>query len=460
MAGSAQKLLLAACAVAALLPGPAHGEPVDGPSGADGLARADAWEAVLKEKVEATMFDCRSSRSCLEGELQVRVPADQVEWMRRAGPAAARAVEACLAGFPEPAEPVQVVLLESLDELSALSQVPASKLEASGTVGMTLAGRIVLLSPAVFPNGYEWDVALCHETAHLALHGTGAAKLPLPLEEGLASLLDTRSTSGALRELSPLDRALLALAAEKQLLQEWEALESPFWTRESDLLARLATLQALLLARSFVEKAGDGGPAALVNQVRAGKDWKAAVEELTGLTWESLLGRARARWKSAGSRQHLSVWMFARGQDFLPEKGRKAVEEGKRLVFLADLLWGRGRNEAALTTYLRLAPELQSTPEVVWRITRLLAEQGRSAEALERAETALSLFPDDSRVLFQAASLLLSQGGAGKADLHRRGEELARRAWLLNPFANETNAMLDRLGPESSASGAGGRGRQ
>jgi tetratricopeptide (TPR) repeat protein len=362
----------------------------------------------------------------------------QVEWGERIGEYAAALVQRTreatgLGSLPT----AEVIFLPDIDSFSRIAGIPTDRLEASGTVATTLFGRIFLLSPGAFPNGYAWHIVLSHETVHDAVHRSIPGKLPHFLEEGIATLLEEWAPYGRLRTLAPMERALLFAAKEHKLLLTAEELNAPYWNLGDGLRARLAFLQALTGALVLQHKGSDRAVAdffaALANP---GTTWGTALRRVTDLKKSSFQTRMRKRWTKMASREYLPSFLYSDGNRFLSEKGQRAVKEASRTTLLGDLLWGRGHRAAALQMYDRAADELQPTPELAWRTVRLLIEEDRLPEAQTRVEATLARHPRDARVQYAAALLYRATGN----------DELARQAtfdaWLLNPFAEQTDALM------------------
>jgi len=334
-----------------------------------------------------------------------------------------------------------VVFVDDLTQLSALSRTPPDRLEDSGTVATVLFGKVVLLSPAAFPNGYAWDRVLCHEMVHLVLHLKVPRALPVFFEEGIARYLEEWGLDRRPSPLTRVEQSLMYLAVEEGLLLSREELGEPFWKHDSPLRSRAAFLQTLFLVRVLVQKSDEDGVKRFVASVAAGQDWKSAQRELTGLSDNALFAWARGRWKNVGNKDALDALLYSLAPQFLSEKQRLELEESRRTVMVGDLLWGRERRSSALRVYQRLPSGIQGTPDVAWRIVKLLLELERVDEAVAGVEAWLPDYPDDSRLLYVAALAYRARGSKEKA------RELAERAWLVNPFVNETMGLLDsRIG--------------
>ncbi len=391
------------------------------------LDTAISWRAVLA--ATSTVSTTR---------IKLRVPTSQVEWGEKIATYAATLVERTReATGLDSLPPAKVIFLPDIDALSRVAGIPADRLEASGTVATTLYGRIFLLSPRAFPNGYPWHIVLSHETVHDAVHRTFPGKLPHFLEEGIATLLEEWAPYGRLRTLAPMERALLFAAKEHKLLLSLEELNAPYWNLSDGLRARLAFMQALTGALVLQHKGSDRAvPRFFAALAKPGATWTGALRRVTDLKLSGFRTRMRKRWTKMASREYLPSFLYSDGNRFLSEKGQRAIKEASRTTLLGDLLWGRGHRTAALQMYDRAALELQPTPSLVWRTVRLLIAEKRLPEAQARVEATLARHPRDSRVQYAAALLYRATGD----------DELSRQAafdaWLLNPFAEQTHNLM------------------
>jgi tetratricopeptide (TPR) repeat protein len=372
------------------------------------------------------------------GAFTLRVPTGQEEWGRRILPYAQTLIAATRSELGIPPETrADIVFLPDTDSLARVAGIPPGQLLASGTVATTLFGRIFLLTPAAFQNGYPWHIVLAHEAVHDGCQRRTPGKLPHFLEEGIATLLEERAVYHRWRTYSPMERALLFLANEQKILLSPEALDAPYWELPDALHARLAFLQALAGALVLQHKGPDGAITAFFDALAVPETtWSQAMEQTTGLKEKAFSARMKKRWANMASREYLPSLLYSDGQQWLSEKGQRATRQATSTVALGDLLWGRGHLEAALRMYDRVAPELQPTPDMVWRVARLLIDVGRAQEALPHVLATLERHPRDARVHYVAA--LVYQALNQTDNAHRA----AREAWLLNPFAQQTGELF------------------
>lgn len=88
--------------------------------------------------------------------------------------------------------PLHVEVVRDLFTLAAMTGLPESAAQTTGTVAVAKWGRVTLLSPRAVPHGYPWADTLAHELAHLAQTRASADRAPLWLQEGVAKREESR----------------------------------------------------------------------------------------------------------------------------------------------------------------------------------------------------------------------------------------------------------------------------
>lgn len=415
------------------------------------LEKLEGWESIEAEELRRRAQELNALVSAWQSVfsrlvpvendgISIFVPKSQTQW--------GKLLPLMIAGWhanyaryflvPElPAPPV--VFVPDQAALAALARVPLDAVKKTGTTGTHVLGRIVLLSPSAFPNGYDWSRVLCHEMVHTLLDARVRGKLPHFLDEGIATYLEEWGLHGRPKRLSTSQVALLFMATNDGLFLEREALGQPYWQMADALGPRIAFLQTLFWVRVLVQRGGTDAIPQLVKAVAEGQPWSEAVQTLTGISVNAMFAWAKGRWTNVGDRDGLDALLYQQFPERLDSRDRKRLEQSRKDVLMGDLLWGRGRPKAALEMYTQATEALQHTPDLAWRLVRLLLEMQRPEQAEKLAERAVQLFPDDARVLYLNALLRKNKGEKVEA------ARLARRAWLVNPFAIETINLFEEL---------------
>jgi hypothetical protein len=88
--------------------------------------------------------------------------------------------------------PLRIDLVRDLFSLAAVSGLPLSAAETTGTVAVARWGRVTMISPRATALGYPWEDTLAHEITHLALSRATRDAAPLWLQEGIAKREEVR----------------------------------------------------------------------------------------------------------------------------------------------------------------------------------------------------------------------------------------------------------------------------
>ena len=88
--------------------------------------------------------------------------------------------------------PLRIELVRDLFTLAAMTGLPESAAQTTGTVAVAKWGRVTMITPRAIPHGYPWADTLAHEMAHLAQTQASGDRAPLWLQEGVAKRQETR----------------------------------------------------------------------------------------------------------------------------------------------------------------------------------------------------------------------------------------------------------------------------
>lgn len=88
--------------------------------------------------------------------------------------------------------PLRIDLVRDTFSLSAVTGLPVTAAETTGTLAVARWGRVTMISPRATRQGYGWEDTLAHEITHLALARATRDRAPLWLQEGIAKREETR----------------------------------------------------------------------------------------------------------------------------------------------------------------------------------------------------------------------------------------------------------------------------
>ena len=274
--------------------------------------------------------------------------------------------------------PLRIDLVRDQFSLSAVSGLPVTAAETTGTLAVARWGRVILLSPRAAMAGYPWQDTLAHEITHLVVTRATRDRAPLWLQEGTAKREEARW-----RPARPFDDPNWADSTARFALADGRSIGID---QLGPSIAMLPTPEAATIAfaevSSFVKywMAENGRPAMrlLFADLKgtAAADANPALRSVTGYD----LSEWNARWQAA--LKEVPEDPRLERERLPPPKDARAAARDARL---GDLLAERSHPRQALAVYrsaLALGP---AEPDLRWRVARmeqLLGEEAASAATL------------------------------------------------------------------------------
>jgi len=268
--------------------------------------------------------------------------------------------------------PLRIDLVRDLFSLSAVSGLPLSAAETTGTLAVARWGRVILLSPRATTSGFQWEDTLAHEITHLLVSRATRDNAPLWLQEGMA-----KREEGRWRERRPFDDPDWAEAQARAALQSGRSvgidkLGPSIAMLPSPEAAATAFAEVTSFVRFLIEQNGEAGLSMLFADLRGigseGAD--AALRSVTGYD----LAAWNQRWQ----------WAISEDLDAFSKRRASAVAQGER----------RPRDLREIARRVRLSD--------------LLLERGHVAQASSEIEPAAADSPKDPTVRFRAARAKLA----------------------------------------------------
>jgi hypothetical protein len=269
--------------------------------------------------------------------------------------------------------PTRVVVVRDLLSLSAMTGLPYSSAQTTGTVAVAKWGRITLLSPRASPHGYAWRDTIAHELTHLAVTRATRDSAPLWLQEGVAKREEVRwRPAGPFDDRPPPD-VIARRGLERGLGLRFDNLGPSLAMLPSADAAMVAFAEVASFVRFYVQSAGDRGLPMLLEQLKDGKDPNGALVAASGAdlaTWD-------ARWRA-----YLSSRPRGGGDASTPggvssRAEARAMKELRDRVRLGQLLMSRGHADAALKELAQVRPGAMA-----WAIGDERAEDDAGIRAL------------------------------------------------------------------------------
>jgi hypothetical protein len=267
--------------------------------------------------------------------------------------------------------PLRIDLVRDLFSLSAVSGLPLSAAETTGTLAVARWGRVILLSPRAASLGFPWEDTLAHEITHLMVTRATRDHAPLWLQEGMAKRLES-----SWRAPRPFDEPgwADALAFRAQLEGRSVGID-----RLGPSIAMLPTPEAASIAFAevtsfvsyFAREAGEPALRLLFADLKGSGQHGAdiALRSVTGYT----LSEWNQRWQRALAP--------ARGPSEVDGHHGHPGRDLARRVRLSDLLFERGEARAAAEEIAPAINAEQREPAIRWRGARAWLEAGDHSQA-------------------------------------------------------------------------------
>ncbi len=298
-------------------------------------------------------------------------------------------------------KPTRVVVVRDLLSLSAITGLPYSSAQTTGTVAVAKWGRITLLSPRASPHGYAWRDTIAHELTRLAVTRASGDQAPLWLQEGVAKREEIRWRRAGPFDDRPPAEAIVQRGLDLGLAPPLDKLGPSIAMLPSADAAMVAFAEVTSFVSFFLENGGSSALSKLLQELKDGKDTNTALIGASGAnlkTWDR-------RWRAyIASRPHVALPALfgiggGKGDKVDPKLWRDLRDRSR----LAQLLLARGHAGPALTeldhleaTRVPLPREVSEMatddPAMRWLRGRALEEAGRAAEGEP-------LFSDPNQVL-------------------------------------------------------------
>lgn len=279
--------------------------------------------------------------------------------------------------------PLRIDLVRDLFSLAAVSGLPVTAAETTGTLAVARWGRVIMLSPRAAQLGYPWQDTMAHEITHLMLTRASRDNAPLWLQEGIAKREESRW-----REPRPFDEPTWADVTARTAMVSGRSVGID---KIGPSIAMLPTPDAASTAFAevtsfmnyFLREAGEPGFRLLLADLKGHGDEggpDGALRSVTGYT----LTHWKQRWETAlAAPPPEAAEPDAPPAAPHPDGEIKDARELARRVRLGDLLARRGHAAAAERQYELGLAQSRSEPSVRWRLARAQLAQGER-EASER----------------------------------------------------------------------------
>jgi len=338
-----------------------------------------------------------------------------------------------LFGF-KPEGRVVVEFYPSAKTLAQVSSLTEADIENSGTIALCKWNRLMVTTPRAVAFGYAWRDTVSHELAHLLIGGASRNNAPIWLQEGLAKYVETAWRGEPGEGISVSQQQALRDAAKAGELIPFEKMHPSMAKLPTQAQTSLAFSEVFTFIEFLVERKGWAGVRRVLAALAEGTSDVEAIERVHGLSFAAL----ERQWQASLPKRPIT-----RPSDGRPIKGAQPIElkanadtpddelagldeEARRYARAADLLYARGRIEAAKKE-LQKAQIRAPNPELASKLA-FVALQAGDLEAAEKAARSASLDARSAGPHVVLAQVLIQQGKHAEAELP------LKRAIDINPF--------------------------
>lgn len=273
--------------------------------------------------------------------------------------------------------PLRIDLVRDTFSLSAVTGLPVTAAETTGTLAVARWGRVTMISPRATRQGYGWEDTLAHEITHLALARATRDRAPLWLQEGIAKREETRWREPRPGDGQPSAESIAYHAMMNGRSVGIDKLGPSIAMLPTPEAASIAYAEVQSFVNYWIEQNGDAALKLLFADLKGlgSLNADAAMRSVSGYT----LAEWNIKW-----RLHLAKHAPATSQENL-----HGLPEGlngqtlARWVRLTDLLHQQGHYHAATKA---IAPALEpagSLALVRWRAARASLADGQPDRASE-----------------------------------------------------------------------------
>ncbi|MDI6760321.1 MAG: tetratricopeptide repeat protein [Candidatus Brocadiaceae bacterium] len=304
-----------------------------------------------------------------------------------------------------PKDKVVVEIYPTLESFSAASTLTRKEIETSGAVAICHFNRLMVLSPRLLLRGYPWMDTLAHEYVHYVISHKTRNLTPIWFHEGLAKFEESRWKSAGGRDLTPVQRHLLAQALERDSFITFEEMHPSIAKLKSREDAALAFAEVLSSIRYIVKRGGYPLLNEILQGIKGGKGVEEAVADglAVGSGPATSFDDFQMEWRSylqdLGLSKIPGLQVMATK---IKEPGKKEdspmeieAEETRRFAMLGDTLSEENRPDAALLEYEKAHQHSGlGSPQVLNKLANSYLFNGRLEEAERLLNETINSYPD------------------------------------------------------------------
>ena len=344
-----------------------------------------------------------------------------------------------------PEKPIIVEIFPDLQSFTYASTLSEKDIKTTGVVGVCMFNRIMILSPRLLPQGYNWADTLAHEYTHYLLFHKSHNSVPVWLHEGIAKLEEKRWKENKRNVINPYFETILAKALRDNSLVPIEKMHPSFGKLDSSYEAQLAFAQVGTVANYLINRWGKDSISRLVEILKESGDYKASIKELTHMDFQSFYNS----WISYLKEKNLQIKLpkitirelkFINPDSITPDNRQDLISlkdiRAKNHTRLGDLLKYHGRIKASIYEYEKALSYDKYSPVILNRLASSYIEIGVPTKAVEKLIPLLNVYPNFVDTYMNLGKIYT------KNKEFKKAEYIYTSALFINPFHPDIHSNL------------------
>lgn len=324
-----------------------------------------------------------------------------------------------------PTRKIRIEVYPDRESFSRATTLKEHEILRTGIVGVSKFNKLMLLTPRILIQGYNWKGTLKHEYIHHIISAITIDQAPVWLQEAIARYFDGSGIS--IPELYILKKRI-----EENRIISLAEMHPSIAKLPSDEDAALAFAEVYTLTDFLIKRYGKNLIMEILNRVENGDDALQVLEKMTGLDVESIM----REWKKYAL--SLARNSFPAELPKLSFKEDEKDEEDKNYT-LGNILIERNYRKEAAIEYERSIKKNPLRRRALIKLVNLYMEEGNYEKAERECGEVLRLYPHDYTGNLLMGKIKLEMGKIREARIY------LENALNINPFDVELHIHLYRV---------------
>lgn len=324
-----------------------------------------------------------------------------------------------------PESKIRIEIYSDRETFSKATTLKEHEVLRTGIVGVSKFNKLMLLTPRILVQGYNWKGTLRHEFIHYIVSAITFDQTPVWLQEAIARYFDG---SG----ISIPHLYLLKKRIEEDRIISLEEMHPSIAKLPSDEDAALAFAEVYTLMDFFIKKFGKNLIMEILNRIENGEDALQVLRELTKMDLSSIMEEWKKHALSLAKNSFPAELPKLRFKD-----GNKKVED--KNYTLGNVLLERGYKKEAIFEYERSLKNSPYRRRALVKLVNLYIESGEYKKGEKKCKDILMIHPHDYTGNLLMGRIKLKTGKIQEA------KQYFENALYINPFDIELHIYLYRV---------------